>query len=584
MAKIGMWLGLYLLMLCLGHSYAWFWNWGAPTTEAPPVTHEGSGAPVASGEEPEDNIAGVGAEIIDVASGIRKIVQTWDQNPDAKLTTAAPTPVAKKQGVISGGAKHGNGMPQIHGVKFESASRGSAGEESGSASGSSVVESQEGTDLPSIVTGLVEVNGTREVTTVESPRCLLLDSDFPFCTTMGQESFAVPNFLNQSSVEEVLVVLREWAWLLNSRCHHSLEWFFCLLLVPRCGPPGLAPAMPCRSFCEVLRDSCWTLLDEGRLPMACHSLPEEEDDGYQCLSVSNQKDDNGVSLLQLIGDPPPDEITKVYGPDNSPGYVFGPDANTGQLARAHFPSPFYRDFSLLFNLQPTSTKAGVIFSITDASQQIMYVGVKLSALKAGHQQIILYYTEPDSQTSYEAASFSVPSLVNTWSRFSISVADDQVSFFASCDSDPQVLRFERSPDDMELEAGAGVFVGQAGGADTNKFLASGDYGSGYEDRQKTPSLMILAGTQWRPDLCNQDSQVPKVRKGTEEKRGARETGVKLVQKENLGSPPGIFLPQEEVEPVVRREVLVLGILGRRATQAPLGHQVLLVLQGLQQRY
>ncbi|XP_073701175.1 uncharacterized protein [Garra rufa] len=126
-------------------------------------------------------------------------------------------------------------------------------------------------------------------TTDESPRCLPVDSKLPFCTKMGVESFKVPNFLNQSTVEEVQVVLTQWAWLLRSNCHHSLEWFFCLLLTPRCGPPGQPPPLPCRSFCEVLRDSCWMLLDEGRLPVECHSLPEEKHDGYRCLSVSNQK-------------------------------------------------------------------------------------------------------------------------------------------------------------------------------------------------------------------------------------------------------------------------------------------------------
>ena len=186
--------------------------------------------------------------------------------------------------------------------------------------------------------------------------------------------------------------------------------------------------------------------------------------------LSSPPDESGVSLLQLIGDPPPEEISRVEGPDRSPAYVFGPDANTGQLARAHLPSPFYRDFSLLFLLKPTSTKGGIIFSITDASQAIMYVGVKLSAVQGGKQNVVLYYTEPDSTESYVAATFAVPSLRDTWTRFSISVRDDKVVFYLNCDSDPQVVRFERSPDEMELEAGAGVFVGQAGGADPDKFL------------------------------------------------------------------------------------------------------------------
>ncbi|KAJ7344213.1 hypothetical protein JRQ81_000163, partial [Phrynocephalus forsythii] len=175
-----------------------------------------------------------------------------------------------------------------------------------------------------------------------------------------------------------------------------------------------------------------------------------------------------VGLIELIGDPPPDQITKVYGPDNSPGYVFGLDANTGQVARYHLPSPFYRDFSLLFHVQPTTDKAGVLFAITDASQSIIYVGVKLSEVKDGKQQIIFYYTEPGSQNSYAAATFTVPSLMNQWTRFAISVEDEEVVLYMDCEVFERV-HFERSPDEMDLEDGSGLFVAQAGGADPDKY-------------------------------------------------------------------------------------------------------------------
>lgn len=181
-------------------------------------------------------------------------------------------------------------------------------------------------------------------------------------------------------------------------------------------------------------------------------------------------DVSDVSLLQLIGDPPPPEISQVDGPDNSPAYVFGADANTGQLARAHLPNPFYRDFALIFHLKSSSNKGGVVFSITDASQKIMYVGVKLSDVQGSNQNVILFYTEPDSEQSYEAARFPVPSTVDRWTRFAIAVRDDKVMFYLNCEAGPQMTRIERSPDDMELEAGAGVFIGQAGGADPGKFL------------------------------------------------------------------------------------------------------------------
>lgn len=180
--------------------------------------------------------------------------------------------------------------------------------------------------------------------------------------------------------------------------------------------------------------------------------------------------EGGLSLLQLIGNPPPSSIQQVYTPDNNAAYQFGPNSNTGQLAHAHLPNPMYRDFSLMFYVKPTTTRGGVIFSVTDAAQQIMYVGVKVSDVVSDRQRIILYYTEPDSLSSYEAASFTVPSMKDRWTRFALSVNQDKVMLFFNCDSEPKVVTFERSPDDMDLENGAGVFVGQAGGADPDKFL------------------------------------------------------------------------------------------------------------------
>lgn len=133
------------------------------------------------------------------------------------------------------------------------------------------------------------------------------------------------------------------------------------------------------------------------------------------------------------------------------------------------PNPFYRHFSLIFNVRPSSPAAAVLFSITDGLQKLVYVGVKLSGEQAGRQKVQFFYTEPDSEASYQAASFDVPSLVNSWSRFSLSVFEDQVTFYHGCETAPQVIRFERSPDPMELEQGAEIFVGQAGSADGARF-------------------------------------------------------------------------------------------------------------------
>lgn len=138
------------------------------------------------------------------------------------------------------------------------------------------------------------------------------------------------------------------------------------------------------------------------------------------------------------------------------------------MARYHLPSPFYRDFSLLFHIQPTTPRAGVLFAVTDSSQSIIYVGVKLSELRAGQQQIIFYYTEPGSPRSYPAATFTVPTLLNQWTRFAISVEEEEVVLYLDCEEHERV-HFERSPDEMELEEGSGLFVAQAGGADPDKY-------------------------------------------------------------------------------------------------------------------
>ncbi|PKU32173.1 collagen alpha-1 chain [Limosa lapponica baueri] len=199
---------------------------------------------------------------------------------------------------------------------------------------------------------------------------------------------------------------------------------------------------------------------------SCVGLSQDEMGDHRDPGAENLSTE--VSLLELIGDPPPEEILKIYGPDNNPGYVFGPNANTGQVARYHLPSPFYRDFSILFHIQPTTPRAGVLFAITDSSQSIIYVGIKLSELRAGKQQIIFYYTEPGSPSSYAAATFTVPTLLNQWTRFAISVEEDEVVLYLDCEEHERV-RFERSPDEMELEDGSGLFVAQAGGADPDKY-------------------------------------------------------------------------------------------------------------------
>lgn len=172
--------------------------------------------------------------------------------------------------------------------------QGAAPSGSGSSSGNS---SQSGTSCGSarcpqqnIVSGVLVTSPQTDQPLVgrsgsapESPRCLPLDPDLPFCTGTGQKSFSVPNFLNQSSVGEVRAALGAWAWLLRSGCHPSLEWFYCLLLAPPCPAPGRPPApAPSRAACQALEDGCWGVLrgGGGGLIVPCPALPNPERPEY----------------------------------------------------------------------------------------------------------------------------------------------------------------------------------------------------------------------------------------------------------------------------------------------------------------
>ncbi|KAL0190769.1 hypothetical protein M9458_013467, partial [Cirrhinus mrigala] len=130
------------------------------------------------------------------------------------------------------------------------------------------------------------------------------------------------------------------------------------------------------------------------------------------------------------------------------------------MARAHLPTPFYRDFSIVFHLKPTSDNAGVIFSITDSNQKIMYLGVKLSAMEDGKRKVFFYYTEPNSNKSQEVASFEVEHKP---------LDLDQVSFYEDCVSEPKIVKFERSSDDLEIETNSRIYVGQSGADDPDKY-------------------------------------------------------------------------------------------------------------------
>nr|XP_054603583.1 uncharacterized protein LOC129165166 [Nothobranchius furzeri] len=264
MLEIQMW--SLLLVLCAGSSQAWFFNLNPdPTTEVPAATTQEDATTVVdetAGEAKDgDNLSNLGEEILSVATGIRKFVEDWSATTTAWTASEGPTP--KVEGA------HPNMTDQSGRLR---------GERLGEGEGSRLVS---------------RINRTSV-----SP-CLPVPSHWSICK--WPNSFSLPNFFNHTSVEEVGAVLQEWAWLVRAGCHHSTEWFLCLLLVPRCAPPAAPFDLPCRSFCSVLQDSCWASLENGRLPVECHHLPEREQEPERpaCASVSNRK--GNPAGLECIG-------------------------------------------------------------------------------------------------------------------------------------------------------------------------------------------------------------------------------------------------------------------------------------------
>lgn len=178
-----------------------------------------------------------------------------------------------------------------------------------------------------------------------------------------------------------------------------------------------------------------------------------------------------LDLTELIGVPLPSSVSFVTGYGGFPAYSFGPDANVGRPARTLIPPTFFRDFAISVTVKPSSDNGGVLFAITDAFQKIIYLGLRLSGMEDGRQQVILYYTEPGSHVSHEAAAFPVPVMTHRWNRFSVIVQGEEVALLMDCEEQGHIP-FQRSSRPLAFEPSAGIFVGNAGATGLERFTVS----------------------------------------------------------------------------------------------------------------
>lgn len=125
----------------------------------------------------------------------------------------------------------------------------------------------------------------------------------------------------------------------------------------------------------------------------------------------------------------------------------------------------------MVTVKPNSDRGGVLFAITDAFQKTIYLGLRISPVDDSTQRIIMYYTEPGSHISREAASFKVPVMTNRWNRFTVTVEGNDVALFMDCE-EYQRLQFQRPARTLAFESGSGIFVGNAGATGLEKFTVS----------------------------------------------------------------------------------------------------------------
>lgn len=250
---------------------------GTAAQTTPTGSTETPGATKYNQIEKEEHLSSLGEEIISVATGIRKFVEAWGVTPTTKTNEDLTEEVEMANANMTGNAGRFR-------EKWEEGSEVVVRDGFGSDLGSVLTDAEE---LPSKVPGDGSENSGPSA---DSP-CLPAPSDWSVCSGKQAKFFSLPNFFNHTSVEEVGAVIQEWAWLTKVGCHHAAEWFLCLLLTPSCPSPPAPLHLPCRSFCHVLQDSCWASLENGRLPVECHLLPEaaQKHGGPTCESVSNSK-------------------------------------------------------------------------------------------------------------------------------------------------------------------------------------------------------------------------------------------------------------------------------------------------------
>lgn len=115
------------------------------------------------------------------------------------------------------------------------------------------------------------------------PQCLDIPADMQLCRDVGYKRMRLPNLLEHETMAEAKQQAGSWVPLLAKQCHTDTQLFLCSLFAPVCLD---RPVYPCRSLCEVVRDSCAPVMESYGFPwpemLHCGKFPSDHE---LCIAV-----------------------------------------------------------------------------------------------------------------------------------------------------------------------------------------------------------------------------------------------------------------------------------------------------------
>lgn len=134
--------------------------------------------------------------------------------------------------------------------------------------------------------GLVDSLG-RGRTRPKAKKCEKIN--IPLCEEIGYNLTYMPNKYGHNSQHEAGLIIHQFWPLVLINCSPLLKHFLCSLYAPMCDPIYFKEIVPCRSFCEDVRDKCTNIMKSNGfdwpLNLKCDQFPTRKENNI-CMKPS----------------------------------------------------------------------------------------------------------------------------------------------------------------------------------------------------------------------------------------------------------------------------------------------------------